>query len=65
MGKKISWFFALTVSVLLVTSTAPLYPQRLNDAAALPTDSWLKSGGNFFNQNYSPLTQIIARMSLI
>jgi quinohemoprotein ethanol dehydrogenase len=58
MGKKISWFFVLTVSVLLVTGTAPLYPQRLNDAAALPTDSWLKSGGNFFNQNYSPLTQI-------
>jgi quinohemoprotein ethanol dehydrogenase len=58
MEKNISWFFALTVSVLLVTSTAPLYPQRLNDAAALPTDSWLKSGGNFFNQNYSPLTQI-------
>ena len=58
MEKNISWFFALTVSVLLVTSTAPLYAQRLNDAAALPTDSWLKSGGNFFNQNYSPLMQI-------
>ena len=58
MEKNISWFFALAVSVLLVTSTPPLYPQRLNDEAALPTDSWLKSGGNFFNQNYSPLTQI-------
>jgi quinohemoprotein ethanol dehydrogenase len=58
MEKNISWFFAFTVSVLLVTSTVPLYPQRLNDAAALPTDSWLKSGGNFFNQNYSPLTQV-------
>jgi len=58
LEKNISWFFAIAVSVLLVTSNAPVYPQRLNDAAALPTDSWLKSGGNFFNQNYSPLSQI-------
>ena len=28
------------------------------DAGAPPSDGWLKSGGNFFNQNYSPLTQI-------
>src|SRR2546425_7416420 len=25
---------------------------------APPTDGWPKSGGNLFNQNYSPLTQI-------
>lgn len=48
MEKNISWCFALAVSVLLVTS----------DAAELPVDSWVKSGGNLFNQNYSPLTQI-------
>ena len=48
MKKNISWCFALAVSVLLVTS----------DAAELPVDSWVKSGGNLFNQNYSPLTQI-------
>ena len=58
MEKNISWFFALAASVLLTATTAPLYSQRQNDAAALPTDSWLKSGGNFFNQNYSPLAQI-------
>jgi len=28
------------------------------EPAALPTNGWPKSGGNFFNQNYSPLTQI-------
>ena len=48
MEKNISWCFALAVSVLLVTS----------DAAELPVDSWMKSGGNLFNQNYSPLAQI-------
>ena len=48
MKKNISWCFALAVSVLLVTS----------DAAELPIDSWVKSGGNLFNQNYSPLAQI-------
>jgi len=48
LEKNISWCFALAVSVLLVTS----------DAAELPVDSWVKSGGNLFNQNYSPLTQI-------
>jgi quinohemoprotein ethanol dehydrogenase len=58
LENHIRWFLALGVSVLLLTSSAPLYPQRQNDPAALPTDSWLKSGGNFFNQNYSPLTQI-------
>ena len=28
------------------------------DAGAPPGNGWLKSGGNLFNQNYSPLTQI-------
>jgi alcohol dehydrogenase (cytochrome c) len=28
------------------------------DLAALPTKNWLKSGGNLFNQNYSPLKQV-------
>ena len=28
------------------------------ELAALPTSGWLKNGGNLFNQNYSPLTQI-------
>jgi len=48
LEKNISWCFALAVSVLLVTS----------DAAELPVDSWVKSGGNLFNQNYSLLAQI-------
>src|SRR5882672_1671936 len=26
--------------------------------SALPTSGWLKNGGNLFNQNYSPLTQM-------
>jgi alcohol dehydrogenase (cytochrome c) len=28
------------------------------ELAAQPTGGWLKNGGNLFNQNYSPLTQI-------
>src|SRR5215813_12206858 len=48
LEKNIIWCFAVAVSVLLVTS----------DASELPVDSWLKSGGNLFNQNYSPLAQI-------
>jgi quinohemoprotein ethanol dehydrogenase len=48
LEKNITWCFAFAVSVLLVTS----------DASELPVDSWLKSGGNLFNQNYSPLAQI-------
>jgi alcohol dehydrogenase (cytochrome c) len=48
LEKNISWCFALSVSILLVTS----------DAAEFPVDSWVKSGGNLFNQNYSPLAQI-------
>ena len=58
METNIRWFLALAVSVLLLTTIAPVYPQRPADPAAAPTDNWPKSGGNFFNQNYSPLTQI-------
>jgi len=58
LEKNIRCLLALVTSVLLLTSKSPLYSQRPNDLAALPTDSWLKSGGNLFNQNYSPLTQI-------
>src|ERR1051325_3411775 len=28
------------------------------ELSAMPRASWLKNGGNLFNQNYSPLTQI-------
>jgi len=38
-----------------IGATAALSDKEL---AALPTNGWPKSGGNFFNQNYSPLTQI-------
>jgi quinohemoprotein ethanol dehydrogenase len=58
LEKNIRWFFVLAVSGLLLTGIVPLYPQRPNDPVALPTDSWPKSGGNLFNQNFSPLTQI-------
>src|SRR5207253_1503779 len=30
----------------------------LESQQAPPRTDWLKNGGNFFNQNYSPLTQI-------
>src|SRR5215467_10975496 len=50
--------YAFAALVLLVTAvSAAVYPGA-DDSAALPTDSWLKSGGNLFNQNFSPLTQI-------
>jgi len=54
----IRWFFALGALVLLLTSNSGVYPQQPDELAALPTNGWLKSGGNLFNQNYSPLTQI-------
>ena len=44
MQNTILWIFAL--AALAQNLVAP------------PTDSWPKSGGNLFNQNYSPLTQI-------
>src|SRR5262249_50182312 len=36
----------------------PIYSQRRNDPGPAPADSWPKSGGNFFNQNYSPLSRV-------
>ncbi|HSU87569.1 MAG TPA: PQQ-binding-like beta-propeller repeat protein, partial [Terriglobia bacterium] len=44
MQNTIRWIFALAALA--------------QNLAAPPTDSWPKSGGNLFNQNYSPLTQI-------
>ena len=35
---------------------SPAFSEK--ELAALPTSGWLKNGGNLFNQNYSPLTQI-------
>ncbi|PYS55424.1 MAG: quinonprotein alcohol dehydrogenase [Acidobacteria bacterium] len=57
MGKKIRWI-ALLAALVLLTSNSALYSKLSDDLASLPTDGWLKSGGNLFNQNYSPLTQI-------
>src|SRR5215510_8674388 len=54
---QIRWIGSLAAIALLLTASA-LYSERPDDLAALPTDGWLKSGGNLFNQNYSPLTQI-------
>jgi alcohol dehydrogenase (cytochrome c) len=36
--------------------TSPAFSDKV--LTALPTGGWLKNGGNLFNQNYSPLTQI-------
>ena len=33
-------------------------PFSAGELAALPKANWLKNGGNLFNQNYTPLTQI-------
>src|SRR5947208_14334164 len=57
LQNKTLWIFAVAALALSMTSSAALYLPS-DDFAALPTDSWLKSGGNLFNQNYSPLTQI-------
>jgi len=57
LGKKIRWI-ALLAALVLLTSNSALYSKLSDDLASLPTDGWLKSGGNLFNQNYSPLTQI-------
>jgi alcohol dehydrogenase (cytochrome c) len=51
------------VSVVVLAAAAVDSRQRsaevsTADLAALPRASWLKNGGNLFNQNYSPLTQI-------
>jgi alcohol dehydrogenase (cytochrome c) len=38
------------------STASPAFSAR--ELAALPRANWLKNGGNLFNQNYSPLTQI-------
>jgi len=58
MQNHIRWTFVLAASVVLLASSSALYPKLSDDLSAPPTDGWLKSGGNLFNQNYSPLTQI-------
>ena len=58
MQNKIRWTFVLAALVVLLASNSALYPKLSDDLSAPPTDGWLKSGGNLFNQNYSPLTQI-------
>ena len=58
MQDKIRWIFVLAALVVLLASNSALYPKLSDDLSAPPTDGWLKSGGNLFNQNYSPLTQI-------
>jgi quinohemoprotein ethanol dehydrogenase len=52
-----NWLVALC---LLLTGSVAVYSPAfsIKDLAALPTDGWPRSGGNLFNQNYSPLTQI-------
>src|SRR5438876_2300877 len=58
MQNKIRWIFVLAALVVLLASNSALYPKLSDDLSAPPTRGWLKSGGNLFNQNYSPLTQI-------
>ena len=58
MRNKTLWICAAAALVFLVTGVSALYSNLSDDFAALPTDNWLKSGGNLFNQNYSPLTQV-------
>src|SRR5206468_11602238 len=58
MQNHIRWTFVLAASVVLLASSSALYPKLSDDLSAPPTDGWLKSGGNLFNQNYSPLTQV-------
>ena len=50
--------FVLAALVVFIGSNSAVYSQRPDDLTAPPTNSWPKSGGNLFNQNYSPLTQI-------
>src|SRR5262249_26152201 len=52
------------VIVVLFAAAAAIRSQERSAAfsaselTALPRANWLKNGGNLFNQNYSPLTQI-------
>src|SRR2546426_10094905 len=55
--KKILFLVVLTIGVAFAPPALPL-PLRQKWDGATATDGWLKSGGNLFNQNYSPLAQI-------
>ncbi len=55
--KKILFLVVLTIGVAFAPPALPL-PLRQKWDVATATDGWLKSGGNLFNQNYSPLAQI-------
>ena len=43
---------------LLAMTIGAAFPLPQKSEASATTDGWLKSGGNLFNQNYSPLAQI-------
>ena len=43
---------------LLAMTIGAAFPLPQKSEASAPTDGWLKSGGNLFNQNYSHLAQI-------
>lgn len=60
MENKMMWISSLALLVLLLMGSATLYSLTFPnaDVPALPIDGWPKTGGNLFNQNYSPLTQI-------
>src|SRR5438552_14152000 len=58
MKRKIRWTFIFAALLVLLATNSALYPKLSDDLSAPPTDGWPKSGGNLFNQNYSPLTQI-------
>jgi quinohemoprotein ethanol dehydrogenase len=47
---------AALVLVLAAVAASPVFSEE--DLKAPPTAGWPKNGGNFFNQNYSPLTRI-------
>src|SRR5207244_6237498 len=48
------WRIDVQNTILWIFALAAL----AQNLVAPPTDGWPKSGGNLFNQNYSPLTQI-------
>src|SRR5690242_16512636 len=54
---------ALVVGGVILAGVALNSQQRsaaftAKELSAVPRTSWLKNGGNLFNQNYSPLTQV-------
>ena len=51
-------FVVLLAAGVAVESQQPAPAFSAKERAAPPRAGWLKNGGNLFNQNYSPLTQI-------